>query len=98
MLWFSDKYYSQFFIVLRIAVVGKALADKATEKEKWYGTDYRMDDISKEQLDLWDSAGLNDLLHLPDKNEFVPSSFDLLKEENVSALYLKILCLDTSCI
>ncbi|XP_066956310.1 insulin-degrading enzyme [Macrobrachium rosenbergii] len=72
---------------IRIAVVGKVLADKVTEKEKWYGTEYKMDSLCKEQLDLWESAGSNDLLHLPNKNEFVPSSFDLLKEDKgVSSL------------
>lgn len=65
---------------IRIAVVGKALADKVTCTEKWYGTCYKMEDINPELLEQWQSAGSNELLRLPMKNEFVPTSFVLFKD------------------
>lgn len=65
---------------IRIAVVGKALSEKVTCTEKWYGTCYKMEEIDPGLLEQWQSAGLNDQLHLPTKNEFVPTSFDLFKD------------------
>ncbi|XP_063610244.1 insulin-degrading enzyme-like isoform X2 [Penaeus indicus] len=66
---------------IRIAVVGKALAEKATDVEKWYGTQYKMDNIEHEQLEQWEKAGFNELLKLPTKNEFVPTNFELFTDE-----------------
>lgn len=63
--------------------MGKALADKVTCTEKWYGTCYKMEDIDPELLEQWLSAGSNELLRLPTKNEFVPTSFDLFKDVQV---------------
>ncbi|KAK3874449.1 hypothetical protein Pcinc_020613 [Petrolisthes cinctipes] len=65
---------------IRIAVVGKALSNKATCTEKWYGTSYKMEDVESDQLERWRTAGDNELLKLPKKNEFVPSCFDLFKD------------------
>ncbi|KAG7155866.1 Insulin-degrading enzyme-like [Homarus americanus] len=65
---------------IRIAVVGKALADKVTCTEKWYGTCYKMEDIDSHLLEQWKSTGCNEHLRLPTKNEFVPSSFDFFKD------------------
>lgn len=68
-------------------MVGKALANKATCTEKWYGTCYEMEDVEAEQLERWRTAGDNELLKLPEKNEFVPSCFDLFKDTQVSLLF-----------
>lgn len=65
-------------------MVGKALSDKATSTEKWYGTCYEMEDVEAEQLERWRTAGNNELLQLPKKNEFVPSCFDLFKDAQAS--------------
>nr|XP_045607622.1 insulin-degrading enzyme-like [Procambarus clarkii] len=72
---------------IRIAVVGKALSEKVTCTEKWYGTCYKMEDIDPALLEQWQSVGLNDQLRLPMKNEFVPTCFDLYKDvQPVSSL------------
>lgn len=75
-------------MISRIAVVGKALAEKATDVEKWYGTQYKMDNIQQDQLEQWEKAGFNELLKLPTKNEFVPTNFELFKDEKVITVYL----------
>jgi len=66
---------------IRLAVVSKAMADKAVETEKWYGTKYGLEKIDKDELLKWEKPGFNDKLHLPHKNEFVPSNFELLRDE-----------------
>lgn len=71
------------YVTSRIAVVGKALAEKATDVEKWYGTQYKMDNIKNDQLEQWEKAGFNELLKLPTKNEFVPTNFELFTDEKV---------------
>lgn len=70
--------------LLRIAVVGKALAEKVTCTEKWYGTCYKMECVEEELLERWRDAGSNTLLRLPSRNEFVPTTFDLFKDSQVS--------------
>ncbi|XP_050730176.1 insulin-degrading enzyme-like isoform X1 [Eriocheir sinensis] len=65
---------------IRIAVVGKALSDKVTCTEKWYGTCYKMECVEEELLGRWRDAGSNQLLRLPSRNEFVPTTFDLYKD------------------
>ncbi|XP_045108140.1 insulin-degrading enzyme-like isoform X1 [Portunus trituberculatus] len=65
---------------IRIAVVGKALEEKVTCTEKWYGTCYKMECVEEELLQRWRDAGYNDLLQLPSRNEFVPTNFDLYND------------------
>lgn len=55
-------------------------------KEKWYGTEYRVDKISADLLEelnsLFDKhATVLPELHLPHPNEFIPSNFTVEKKE-----------------
>lgn len=68
-------------------VTSQKLPCKLDKKEKWYGTEYHIEDIPKEFVEeltqiLKTPAGSsrNDL-HLPHKNEFVPTRFDVEKKE-----------------
>ncbi|RXG67447.1 Insulin-degrading enzyme [Armadillidium vulgare] len=66
---------------VRVAVIGKHTAFKVDVKEKWYGTDFKIEDIDDETLKLWDGCCLNEELKLPPRNEFVPTNFDLYRTE-----------------
>ncbi|RMC08679.1 hypothetical protein DUI87_14927 [Hirundo rustica rustica] len=47
-------------------------------KEKWFGTQYSMEDIDKYWSDLWDSDfELNPDLHLPEENKYIATDFAL---------------------
>ncbi|KAL0124001.1 hypothetical protein PUN28_006072 [Cardiocondyla obscurior] len=68
---------------IRIHVVAKVYESIANETEKWYGTRYKKEKISKETIDKWNSAGNNDDLKLPCKNEFIASVFDIKPQTKV---------------
>lgn len=47
-------------------------------KEKWFGTEYGVIDFPEEWIELWNGRDLLQELYLPERNEFVPSNFDIL--------------------
>jgi insulysin len=56
------------------------------QREKWYGTEYRVDKIAEDFLGelnaLFDkNAATLPELHLPHPNEFIPSNFEVEKKE-----------------
>ncbi|XP_014470958.1 PREDICTED: insulin-degrading enzyme isoform X1 [Dinoponera quadriceps] len=69
---------------IRVHVVAKACEGTANETEHWYGTKYKKEKISAEVIDMWENAGYNSELHLPARNEFIPSRLDIKpRDENV---------------
>lgn len=72
---------------IRVAIIGKKYEDIADKKEDWYGTSYRIEDLSEELLSKWKNVTLNENLKLPPRNEFIPTNFDLVPaEEEKSSL------------
>ncbi|XP_014680687.1 PREDICTED: insulin-degrading enzyme-like [Priapulus caudatus] len=72
---------------IRIAVVGQKFEGHTDKKEEWYGTDYKIEEISDELIQMWKNAGANENLRMPDANEFIPTNFDLLtRDEEANAL------------
>ncbi|XP_077297857.1 insulin-degrading enzyme-like isoform X2 [Arctopsyche grandis] len=72
---------------IRIAIIGKAFESTCDQSEKWYGTKYHLEKISKEKLDRWNKCGLNDGLHLPAVNSFLPDSLNLIEPDPESKEY-----------
>ncbi|KYQ54450.1 Insulin-degrading enzyme, partial [Trachymyrmex zeteki] len=68
---------------VRIYVGAKAYENIANETERWYGTKYKKVKVHKETMDMWNSAGFNDVLKLPPKNEFIATIFDIKPQTNV---------------
>ncbi|XP_055592583.1 insulin-degrading enzyme [Uranotaenia lowii] len=62
----------------RITVVGKKCEDLVNREEEWYGTKYASEKIAKTVLDYWSKTDLNENLHLPEPNPFIPTDFELL--------------------
>ncbi|XP_012541828.2 insulin-degrading enzyme isoform X2 [Monomorium pharaonis] len=79
---------------VRIHVAAKVYENIANETEKWYGTKYKREKISKETMDKWNNAGYNEDLKLPPKNEFIPTTFDIKPQTNVEKF--PIIVTDTS--
>ena len=50
------------------------------EQERWYGTEYCVQELSKEFLAQLADAGVHEDLHLPHHNEFIPETFDVHRE------------------
>jgi len=86
---------------LRMAVMAKAVEEKADQTEKWYGTNYGVEKIPNELIEKWTNAPIHAEHHLPHVNEFLATNFDiaanssptavpyLLKKTDLSRLWFK---------
>ena len=64
---------------------------KATKTEKWYGTQYNLEDISDEKINAWKNPGVNPELSLPQPNHFIPKNVELYTNpDEVTVLPTKI--------
>lgn len=62
--------------------------------EKWYGTEYSVDDFSEDLIKMLKNPGLNSKLHLPRPNEFIATNFKVDKLENITPLEEPLLLKD----
>nr|XP_022903817.1 insulin-degrading enzyme [Onthophagus taurus] len=69
---------------IRVGVIAKKYVDVVDQKEPWYGTDYKIVTIPQQTLEMWKNVAVPNDLHLPDKNELIPSNFEVypLEKEN----------------
>uniref|UniRef100_A0A8D2NPX6 Nardilysin convertase n=1 Tax=Zosterops lateralis melanops TaxID=1220523 RepID=A0A8D2NPX6_ZOSLA len=69
-------------------------------KEKWFGTQYSMEDIDRYWSDLWDSDfELNQDLHLPEENKYIATDFALKVADCPETEYpVKILSTQQGCL
>ncbi|XP_065349180.1 insulin-degrading enzyme-like [Cloeon dipterum] len=74
----------------RIRIVSKkpVIVDQT---EKWYGTKYKIEDIPSELIEKWRNAKPIEELQLPKKNEFIPSSFDILPNDDTPSKHPTII-------
>lgn len=68
---------------IRVHVLAKAFEAEADSVESWYGTKFKKEKIPEELIVQWNNAGTNDAFHLPEKNEFIPSKFDIKPHDKV---------------
>ncbi|KAM9326665.1 insulin-degrading enzyme [Gastrophryne carolinensis] len=66
---------------VRVAVVSKSFAGHTDRKEEWYGTEYKEEEIPEEVIKKWQKAEINGKFHLPMKNEFISTNFEILPLE-----------------
>ena len=69
---------------MTVTVVSQKYKDVADQSEAWYGTKYKSEAICKEKIEKWSKVDLHERLQLPDKNEFIPTRFELVKREDVN--------------
>uniref|UniRef100_A0A8D8HZA3 Insulin-degrading enzyme n=1 Tax=Culex pipiens TaxID=7175 RepID=A0A8D8HZA3_CULPI len=72
-LW--NKFFPQN---ARITVVGQKCESVTNQEEEWYGTKYSSEAIPKNVLEEWAKPDLNANLHLPERNPFIPTDFELV--------------------
>ncbi|KAK9447853.1 Metalloenzyme, LuxS/M16 peptidase-like protein [Limtongia smithiae] len=65
----------------RFTLVSQQYPGVWEQKEKWYGTEYSVAAINPELIERIKAAPLNEALHLPAKNEFIATNFDVDKKE-----------------
>ncbi|XP_071090018.1 insulin-degrading enzyme-like [Haliotis cracherodii] len=89
-----DKLVPENMKCIIIAQKFKGTTDK---KEKWYGTDYMESSIPPEMIRKWSDCGLHDNLRLPQRNEFIPTNFDIVTREPESSSAPDIIRDDAMC-
>ncbi len=76
----------------RLTVVGPDFDDRMDQREQWYGTQYHLEKIPddfRERIAKAASSTAGDRLpelRLPNKNDFIPTNFDVAKQETKSPL------------
>lgn len=72
---------------MRLTIISRKFPGDWDKKEKWYGTEYRSEDIPKADMAEYQKAAAvsqaNRLreLHLPHKNNFIPNKLEVEKKE-----------------
>ena len=71
-----------------LTVSARSFEGKTDTKEKWYGTDYKLEDIPEDVLERWtsasvDSALVDGKLEFPERNDMIASDFGLRKVEGI---------------
>ncbi|VDL58087.1 unnamed protein product [Hymenolepis diminuta] len=61
----------------RYYVISKKVADSCDCIEKYYRTPYGCESIPPEKIEAWKNCGLNEALHLPPRNPYMPTDFSL---------------------
>ena len=65
-----------------IAISSKSFEGKTDSKEKYYGTNYKIENFSSEFLESIKNPGINPNLKFPEPNEFIPTNFDIVKSDS----------------
>lgn len=72
---------------MRLTVISRNFPGDWNKKEKWYGTEYRLETIPKNDMEEYQKAAAVSKadrlreLHLPHKNNFIPSKLEVEKKE-----------------
>ena len=61
----------------RLTVINKKFEGKTDSVEPWYGSNYSKVKLDPELIKKWEDATICDALHLPARNDFIPTNFDL---------------------
>lgn len=65
-----------------IAISSKTFEGKTDAKEKYYGTDYKVENFSLELIEKLKNPGINENLKFPEPNEFIPTNFDIIRSDS----------------
>ncbi|CAF3856023.1 unnamed protein product [Rotaria sp. Silwood1] len=69
---------------MRVFLISKEFVSIATEKEKWFGTQYKKEYLPDEFIKKCETCDIIPELHLPKPNEFIPTDFHLFSKEKHS--------------
>ena len=68
---------------MKLMVISKKFENETNLTEKWYGTEYMIELMTNEQLNILKTCGLNNDLRLPEKNSFMPEDLRIMQYTNV---------------
>lgn len=79
--------FGMYFTVDNLRVILVSQSVETDKTEKWYGTEYSIEDLSPELVAKLSKPTLNSHLHLPHQNDFIPTKFDVEKLDNIKVLH-----------
>ncbi|CAN7036246.1 unnamed protein product [Brassica rapa subsp. trilocularis] len=63
---------------MRIDVVSKSIKSEEFQTEPWFGSHYIVEDVPLALMETWsNSSEVDNSLHLPSENQFIPSDFSI---------------------
>ncbi len=65
----------------RVFLISKEFVSIATEKEKWFGTQYKQEYLPDELIKKCETCEIIPEFHLPTPNELIPTDFQLFSKE-----------------
>ncbi len=68
--------------LMKVFAISKKYEGKTDKTEKWCGTQYRTEKMSKDLLEKLKNCDLNYAFKLPLPNDFIPQDFSIIKNEN----------------
>ncbi|WKY12611.1 hypothetical protein Q1695_003870 [Nippostrongylus brasiliensis] len=82
-----------------MVVAKKFTGQEGNTREPVYGTEMRVSDISEETMDRFQSAveAVHPALHMPDRNEYIPTKFDLKPREELKNEFPRVIYDDVWC-
>ncbi|CAG8625900.1 11505_t:CDS:10 [Acaulospora morrowiae] len=78
-----------------ILTLSSKLLGELDKKERWFGTEYKIEPINEKLLKTLQSPTLHPELEVNPVNEFIPSNFEVNKQENTKPLEHPYLIKDT---
>ena len=66
---------------VRVLSIAQKYDTIATESEPWYGTKHKTEQINNDLLTAWETTVPYEKLHLPEKNPFIPTDFELCERD-----------------
>ena len=79
--YFNYSELLEFPIYNRVFLVSKEFVSIATETEKWFGTQYKLEYLSEEFIRKCETCEVIPELRLPSFNEFIPTDFQLFSKK-----------------
>jgi len=67
---------------VRVTITAQRFQDSCDQEEKFYGAKYKTEKIDEHKLADWSSCGLHPNLNLPERNEFIPTNFELAARDD----------------
>ncbi|GAB5368156.1 hypothetical protein AAMO2058_001294300 [Amorphochlora amoebiformis] len=66
---------------MRLHLISSTFKGKTSEKETWYQTEYNKKKIDEKLMETWRAPEKTNELHLPAKNEFIATDFQLVSKK-----------------
>jgi len=76
---------------VRVVAIAQRYKDRCDETEQYYMSKYKTEKIEPSKIEGWRNCGLHKSLRLPDRNEFIPTNYELAARDPVTITHPTII-------